>query len=652
MGIQSSLYSGVSGLNANGNALTVLGNNIANSNTIGFKASRTVFADLLSAEIAGSGGASQVGRGTGMSTVDNIFSQGTFESTESNTDLAIEGPGFFMVSSPDEATINYTRAGAFRFDNGGTLVNPEGFAVQGYYLNDDGETMGDITDLTIPTRSFSPANPTGKITLATNLNANDPYLGSASDDSSPFDITDPAATSNYASSVRVFDSLGREHLMTTYFNKLNPVVDPAATPPTVGNPNGIIQWESHTVVAESEVKTPAEMAITDAALATATTAATTATADLVLAEAGVAADPYSTLLATRDSAYDDLDAAIPSDEAAYVTLRIAVTAAQDDLDAYSGSMQTTDPTYGPLLTALNTARTAVYDQAVLDTPAYDVEAAAYSAANTGVTGADPTTTYNGVVAVRDTAIIARDDASSAQSLAEANAAEWTEVGRSILSFDTGGRLVNVNDISETIALGTSTDAARAYDESNNIYESTSDDYPLTTDVELVAVPPKASTFDGALSWVNEAEPTQVVSVLFNATQYSSESDVISQSQDGYSTGTLVSLTVDNDGNILGNYSNGEPRKLAKIALAKFSNPLGLSKIGNNMYGATDKSGTAIVGTVGSGVGQIFTNSLEMSNVDLAAEFVKMITTQRGFQANSKIITTTDELLGELINLKR
>ena len=522
MGIQSSLYSGVSGLNANGNALTVLGNNIANSNTIGFKASRTVFSDLLSAEIAGSGGASQVGRGTGMSTVDNIFSQGTFESTESNTDLAIEGPGFFMVSSPDEATINYTRAGAFRFDDGGTLVNPEGFAVQGYYLNDDGDTMGDITDLTIATRSFSPANPTKEITLATNLNANDPYLGNTTDAVSPFNISDPANTSNYASSVRVFDSLGREHLMTTYFNKLNPVGDAAV--PTTGNPPGIIQWESHTVVAEAEVKTPAQMAATDAALVTAETA--------------LAADPTNvTLIAARD-------------------------------------------------------------------------------------------------------------------LAEANAAEWTEVGRSVLSFDTGGRLVNVDDITATIATGPSTDGDRGYDPANDLYESTSGSYPLPTDVELVAQTPTASTGVGELSWVNEAEPSQVITMAFNATQYSSESDVISQSQDGYSTGTLVSLTVDNDGNILGNYSNGEPRKLAKIALAKFSNPLGLSKIGNNMYGATDQSGTAIVGTVGSGVGQIFTNSLEMSNVDLAAEFVKMITTQRGFQANSKIITTTDELLGELINLKR
>ena len=92
--------------------------------------------------------------------------------------------------------------------------------------------------------------------------------------------------------------------------------------------------------------------------------------------------------------------------------------------------------------------------------------------------------------------------------------------------------------------------------------------------------------------------------------------------------------------------------LYRIALAKFSNAAGLTKIGNNMFSASGTSGSAIVGTVGSGIGQIFTNSLEQSNVDLAAEFVSMITTQRGFQANSKIITTTDEMLNELINLKR
>lgn len=550
MGIQSSLYSGVSGLNANGNALTVLGNNIANSNTIGFKSSRTVFADLLSAEIAGSGGTSQVGRGTGMSTVDNIFSQGTFESTESNTDLAIEGPGFFMVSNPDEATINYTRAGAFRFDEGGTLVSPEGYAVQGYYLNDAGDTFGDVTDITIQTRSFSPANPTTTITLATNLNANETYLGIEGDGVSPFDISDPAATSNYASSVRIFDSLGREHLATTYFNKLD----------SNDNPTGIMQWESHTVVAESEVEDAAKIALDDATLVAADAALATATSDLSTANANLAADDGS------------------------------------------------DPAVTAALVAAQAAAQTTYDAAVI-----------------------------------------------AQANAEEAASDWIEVGRSMLSFDTGGRLVNVKDLSANIGVSPTTLAERAYDYTGDLYVTTSTEaepYPLITDAEEIDPQPTVSTKTGALSWINESEPTQQIAMTFGATQYSSESDVISQSQNGYSTGTLVSLTVDNDGNILGNYSNGEPRKLARIALAKFSNPLGLTKVGNNMYEASDDSGTAIVGTVGSGVGRIFTNSLEMSNVDLAAEFVKMITTQRGFQANSKIITTTDELLGELINLKR
>jgi len=97
MGISSALYSGVSGLNTNSQAMSVIGNNLANTNTLGFKGARTVFSDLLSSTINGSGGTSQVGRGVNVSKVDNIFSQGTFESTESGLDVAIEGDGFFLL---------------------------------------------------------------------------------------------------------------------------------------------------------------------------------------------------------------------------------------------------------------------------------------------------------------------------------------------------------------------------------------------------------------------------------------------------------------------------------------------------------------------------------------------------------------------------
>ena len=116
MGISSALYSGVSGLNTNAQAMSVVGNNLANTNTVGFKGSRTVFSDLLSSSISGSGGSSQVGRGVGVSTVDQVFSQGTFETTESGLDVAIEGEGFFILKEPGSNTSYYSRAGAFGFD--------------------------------------------------------------------------------------------------------------------------------------------------------------------------------------------------------------------------------------------------------------------------------------------------------------------------------------------------------------------------------------------------------------------------------------------------------------------------------------------------------------------------------------------------------
>jgi flagellar hook protein FlgE len=138
-----------------------------------------------------------------------------------------------------------------------------------------------------------------------------------------------------------------------------------------------------------------------------------------------------------------------------------------------------------------------------------------------------------------------------------------------------------------------------------------------------------------------------------ATQYASSSTTIYQSQNGYGTGFLENISVDTDGVMVGHYSNGQILYLYRVGLAKFNNEQGLSKVGGNLWSATRASGDAITGHAGdNGLGKIAPNSLEQSNVDLASEFVKMITTERGFQANSRIITTVDTLLQELINLHR
>ena len=142
--------------------------------------------------------------------------------------------------------------------------------------------------------------------------------------------------------------------------------------------------------------------------------------------------------------------------------------------------------------------------------------------------------------------------------------------------------------------------------------------------------------------------------LDGLTQLVSESSSINfYSQNGKGSGTLESITIDSSGIITGYFSNGETRVLAQVILASFTNAAGLNKIGNNVFGQTVDSGSPINGVPGTGGrGSLVGNALEMSNVDLAAEFTNMITGQRGYQANSRIISTTDEMIQDLLMIKR
>ncbi|GAB4361641.1 MAG: flagellar hook protein FlgE [Deltaproteobacteria bacterium] len=214
MSLLSSLFSGVTGLTAYGNAMSVIGNNIANVNTTGFKSGRPIFEDILSQNL---GASSQVGRGVEMQSVDTVFQQGSFETTENITDLAIDGAGFFVVK--DQTGQFYTRAGDFHFDKDGYLVNPSGLRLQGKAVDPTGLAIGSIVDISIGS-STAPPQPTGDgviagsgITVAANLDSRStiPLL--------PFSATNANNTSNFSTSVSVFDSLGNAHLLNIYFRK-------------------------------------------------------------------------------------------------------------------------------------------------------------------------------------------------------------------------------------------------------------------------------------------------------------------------------------------------------------------------------------------------------------------------------------------------
>jgi len=136
-------------------------------------------------------------------------------------------------------------------------------------------------------------------------------------------------------------------------------------------------------------------------------------------------------------------------------------------------------------------------------------------------------------------------------------------------------------------------------------------------------------------------------------QLATEMQVNASNQNGFAPGSLSSFSVGTDGVITGLYTNGLTRPLGQIALSIFPNSNGLERMGNNLWRNTDNSGVPVVGTAGTG-GRGIVNSgfLEQSNIDIGNEFTDLIVTQRGFQANTKVVTTVDEMLQDLINMKR
>jgi flagellar hook protein FlgE len=136
-------------------------------------------------------------------------------------------------------------------------------------------------------------------------------------------------------------------------------------------------------------------------------------------------------------------------------------------------------------------------------------------------------------------------------------------------------------------------------------------------------------------------------------QFAGSSTAVMHDQDGYTNGVLQDFTIDSTGTIIGSFTNGTTLALGQIELADFNNPEGLSRVGDNMYSATSNSGAPVAGYAGEGsTSSIASGALEMSNVDLAEEFTNMIVAQRGFQANSRVITTSDQMLQELVQLKQ
>lgn len=210
MGILSSMYTGVSGIQANGEALGIISDNIANANTVGFKTSRAEFADVVAKSLKGVLGGHQIGRGAKLNGVTQIFSQGSVTQTDKATDVALTGDGFFVVDTPEGRA--YTRNGSFNFNKDGELVNVDGNLIKGFKADEDGKITTKLENIKLD-RTIIDAKKTEKVDISMNLDVRAEVPETA------FDPMNPDKTSSYSTGITVFDSAGNSHNLTMYFQK-------------------------------------------------------------------------------------------------------------------------------------------------------------------------------------------------------------------------------------------------------------------------------------------------------------------------------------------------------------------------------------------------------------------------------------------------
>ena len=221
MGVGSAFYTGLSGLDTNGMAMGVMGDNLANIGTTGYKSNTIFFGDVLGLSLSGVSGGNRVGAGSKTQAVDVNYTQGTFETTGSGTDVAINGNGFFVVRNPGDGAEYYTRDGHLGIDNEGYYINSQGYRVQGYKYGLNSVTSEyaleeTLTDLKVTPGSINPPVVTTTVTMKLNLDA------SADTNTTLWAIPPTPDMYTYSAPVTIYDSLGSSHVIQVYFTKTAP----------------------------------------------------------------------------------------------------------------------------------------------------------------------------------------------------------------------------------------------------------------------------------------------------------------------------------------------------------------------------------------------------------------------------------------------
>lgn len=614
-----SLFAGVSGLKSHQTRMDVIGNNISNINTVGFKSSRVTFSDILSQTQTGAstpgtslGGTNpkQIGLGTAVGSIDVIFNDGSPQATGKNTDVALSGNGLFVLKSGNQ--YYYTRDGAFEFDAQGNYVLPgSGYYVQGWNAVDGSlNTNAPTTNIVVPAGKTMSATATSSVDFNGNLNSGAPVITA---------ITYTEGTGDESLVVN-----GGNITAVTFYNANNEEV-PGAT--SFSDSSITSASISYTPFGSSETTTTTVYAATYNGSVTVGdnyTSSVNVDGTNVISATLTLSDGTTQKVTTG---YYQLGHSIP------VTTSASLYDSEGNLHSVTMLLDKKSATAAEIAYLKTQYPNWQTDEAT----EYNTALArlnnrwmAYIAPSTGEK--DPAVRYTQT----------EDDGSTTEGYLNLTTEDtYNEWLSNHPEYDTGGALENENPYYEVYATDGTT--LLGYGTAGYVY--------FNNDGTLNSTETSGSQMLLQYSDGNGAADTSSSIDFTGLTQYSGGSTAY-PTADGNAFGVLQSVAIDAAGIITGTYTNGVRRFEAQIAVAQFVNSTGLTKIGTSLYQESNNSGTANIKTVTNLGLTVTPSALEMSNVDLSSELSDMIITQRGFQSNSKIITVADEMLETLINMKR
>lgn len=548
MSLYGSLFSGVTGLAAQSRSLGTISENITNVNTVGFKAKTSHFATLVAAGSAESG---SVG-GVRHTTSNNVDVQGIVQSTNSETDIAIAGGGFFVVNNDVENGIAtgdtlFTRAGHFAIDQDRHLANASGNFLMGWQLNRDGDFVDSDNNVITPDPTSEADLQPVDLSQVTFTSEGTSTINMAASFPAGMTVGD-----TFNASSRVFDALGGTHNLGFGFTKAD-----------------------HIEVTGTVRSTPGE---------------------------SFQIGPLATEAARENG---------PTTDNTSITLDFAF----DAFDAGSGSTTwTVDVTGANVDTITPNSFTIEFDSdgALTDTSMREINVV-----------------WDGSLGAKDSIM----------------ALDFDQITFDAAAAPAGAGTVNAN--SAVLKL----DASSAAED--DVFVS-----GASTFIEFVngQPTPDTNTLTMEIDWDNGETFADNSTINFDLSDLAvtgNDFQLISTNQDGVAFGAFTGVSIDRDGFVIANFKNGTFLPVYRLPLADFNNPNGLQEVDGNAYESTLESGSFFLNQPGvGGAGTIVPRALEQSTVDIAREFSNMIITQRAFSSASTVITTSDEMLQELVQIKR